>query len=217
MFIPSKPGDPGYAELESYGITDFVMNGEKKSDADNRHSNDPLANAAAGAEFFPMDGVAPFNSAAQKFFDGKSFLELDEKQRGDYFALIVDGSKISDEAERKSLQAFYRGARTRILSVYYKNFPVQSIKRNADGEPILHPGDTHQITNPNVWKDKKLVTGWDIAGFKRPVVMGGRRERRAIAKKTHPYWYEDPIVTLDPSGLPPRRRSRPARDTTTTT
>ena len=25
LFIPSKPGDPGYAELESYGISDYVM------------------------------------------------------------------------------------------------------------------------------------------------------------------------------------------------
>src|SRR5262249_26151494 len=25
VFVPSKPGDPGYAELEQYGITDFVM------------------------------------------------------------------------------------------------------------------------------------------------------------------------------------------------
>ena len=25
VFIPSKPGDPGYADLESHGISDFVM------------------------------------------------------------------------------------------------------------------------------------------------------------------------------------------------
>jgi hypothetical protein len=25
VFIPSRPGDPGYKELESHGITDYVM------------------------------------------------------------------------------------------------------------------------------------------------------------------------------------------------
>ena len=109
-----------------------------------------------------------FNTTAKQFFDGKAFLDLDEKQRGEYLTLIVDGSKIADQEQRTRLQSFFRRARARILTAYYKNYPLQSVKRNAAGEPVLHPGDTHQITNPNLWKDKKLVTGWDIAGYKGP-------------------------------------------------
>ena len=50
LFIPSKPGDPGYQELESHGITNFVM------------------------ESFPADGLDTFNSGARQYFDGKTFL-----------------------------------------------------------------------------------------------------------------------------------------------
>src|SRR5712691_13256731 len=68
-FIPSAAGDPGYKELESYGITDYVMQ--------------KLAAA---------DALEAFNSAAKQFFDGKAFLDLDEKQREQYLALIAEGS-----------------------------------------------------------------------------------------------------------------------------
>src|ERR1700719_550669 len=95
VFVPSKPGDPGYKELESHGITDYVM------------ENLPVT-----------DSLDAFNTAAKQFFDGKSFLDLDEKQREQYLALIVEGSKISDAEQRARLQAFYRGARVRILKVY---------------------------------------------------------------------------------------------------
>src|SRR5690348_8382328 len=92
LFIPSGPGDPGYKELESYGITDHVMN-----------------------DFQAAEAVEVFNTAARQFLDGKTFLELDEKQREQYLALIVDGKAITDAEQRSRLQAFYRGARTRIL------------------------------------------------------------------------------------------------------
>src|SRR5450432_3370864 len=91
VFIPSKPGDPGYAELEEHGITGYVL------------------------EKLPVsDSLDIFNTAAKQFFDGKAFLELDEKQREQYLALIVEGSKITDADQRAHLQTFYRGARSRI-------------------------------------------------------------------------------------------------------
>src|SRR5262245_19848891 len=52
VFIPSKAGDPGYKELESHGISEYVM------------------------EKLPIDSLAVFNSAAKQFFAGKSFLDL---------------------------------------------------------------------------------------------------------------------------------------------
>jgi choline dehydrogenase-like flavoprotein len=176
LFIPSRPADPGYKELEKYGITKYVMQ-----------------NLPAGA-------VEAFNSAAKQFFEGKAFLELGEKQREQYLELIIDGSKIADAELRTRLQTFYRGARARILSVYYQNYPEHEVKRNAQGEPILKPGDTHQITNPNT---KQIVTGWDIAGFKGPLDWEEEERRRAIAKKTLPYWYEGDLVKLANPNKPP--------------
>lgn len=170
LFIPSAPGDPGYKELEPYGITEYVM------------------------QSLPVDALDSFNVAAQQFFDGKKFLELDEGQRGQYLTLIVDGSKIADEVERKSLQALYRGARSRILSVYYKNYPEQQAKRDATGVPISRPGDTHQITNPN---SAKIVSGWDIAGFQGPPDWEEEERLRGEAKKTLPHWYEEDTVKLN--------------------
>jgi choline dehydrogenase-like flavoprotein len=176
VFIPSRPADPGYKDLEKYGITKYVMQ-----------------NLPAGA-------VEAFNSAAKQFFEGKAFLDLDDKQREQYLELIIDGSKISDAELRTRLQGFYRAARARILSVYYKNYPEHEVKRNAQGEPILKPGDTHQITNPNT---KQIVTGWDIAGFQGPLDWEEEERCRAKAKKTLPYWYEGDLVKLANPNKPP--------------
>ena len=174
VFIPSVPGDPGYKELESHGITEYVM------------------------QKLPVtDALEAFNTAAKQFFDGKAFLDLDEKEREQYLALIVDGNKITDTDQRARLQAFYRAARSRILKVYYSNYPVHEVKRNAAGEAILKPGDTHQISNPNLFKDKKLVTGWDIAGYKGPLAWDEEEQLRAKAKKTVDYWYEGDLVNLN--------------------
>jgi choline dehydrogenase-like flavoprotein len=174
VFVPSGPDDPGYKELESHGITDYVMK-----------------------EFPATDMLDAFNTAAKQFLDGKTFLELDEKQREQYLALIADGKGISDAEQRAHLQAFYRGARTRILKVYYSNFPANEVKRNAAGEAILKPGDTHQISNPNLFKDKKLVTGWDVAGFKGPLGWEEEEKVRSEAKKQVDYWFEGDLVKLD--------------------
>jgi len=178
VFIPSKPGDPGYKELESHGITGYVM------------------------ESFPAEALDVFNGIAQQFFEGKSFLDLDGTQREQYLALIADGSRIADADQRARLQRFYRSARARILSVYYKNYPFHEAKRNAEGEPILQPGDTHQITSPNVWKDKKIVTGWDVAGYKGPLGWEEEEQVRAKAKKTADHWVDGDVVKLENSRPP---------------
>ena len=172
LFVPSRPGDPGYRELEPYGITDYVM-----KDLD-----------------LPDNAAETFNNAAREHFDGKAFLDLDEKQREQYLEMIIDGSKIADAEQRARLQTFFRGARARILSVYYRNYPEHEVKRNAQGEPILKPGDLHQITNPNT---KKIVTGWDIAGYKGQLTWEQEEEARAAAKKSGNYWFEGDLVKLN--------------------
>ncbi len=169
VFIPSASGDPGYKELESHGITDYVL------------------------QSLPLDNAATFNAVAQQFFAGKSFLDLDEKQRMEYAGIVADGSKITDDTQRAQLQAFYRGARSRILTVFYKNYPQQAAARDAAGVPIVKAGNTHQYTNPNT---KELVTGWDIAGFKGPPDWNEEEQLRAKAKKELPYWYEGDLVRL---------------------
>ncbi len=180
VFVPSKPGDAGYKELEVYGITDYVM------------QELPVANT-----------LDAFNTAAKQFFDGKSFLDLDEKQREEYLGLIADGSKITDENQRKSLQACYRGARFRILTTYYKNYPEHQVKRNAAGDPILKPGDIHQtlweFENPNT---KKIQTGWDVTGQKRLISWEEEERLRAKAKKEWNYWFDDYLVKLNDSRPP---------------
>jgi len=174
VFIPSKAGDPGYKELESHGITDYVLQ-----------------------KFEVADSLEAFNAAAKQFFDGKSFLELDEAQRGQYLGLVADGSKITDADQRKQLQAFYRGARQRILRVYYSNYPAHEIKRDAAGAAILRPGEMHQISNPNLFKPKGLVTGWDVAGFKGPMGWEEEEQLREKAKKNSNYWIEGYLAKLD--------------------
>ena len=186
LFIPSRPGDPGYKDLEQHGITEYVL------------KNLPVGGRAIAGEGevheIGGDGIlGEFNNAAKQFFEGKSFLELEEQQKERYLELILDGSKIADAKLRTQLQTFYRASRTRILTVYYRNYPEHEVKRNAQGEPILKPGDTHQITNPNT---TKIVTGWDVAGFKGPMDWEEEEQRRAMMKKMHPYWYEGDLVKL---------------------
>src|SRR5579864_8479293 len=57
LFIPSRPEDPGYKDLESYGITEYIL------------------------QKFPTDAIQPFNDSAKEFFSGKTFLELDDRQQ----------------------------------------------------------------------------------------------------------------------------------------
>ena len=195
LFIPSKAGDAGYQELESHGITAYVM------------------------QNFPVDGIEAFNNGARQSSNGKTFLELDEKGRADYLKLVSEGSTVTDQGDgrnligpdagqpsriadvelRMKLHAFYRASRRRILQVYYSNFPEHEVKRDAANVPILKPGDTHQQINPNT---KTLVTGWDIADYDSTMNWEEEQKARATAKKNLSYWYEGDLIRLDPKRPP---------------
>jgi hypothetical protein len=123
-----------------------------------------------------------FNRASAKYFGGRTFLELTDSQREDYLRLIIDGSKFDDKAALKALQRTYRQVRTAVFTIFYQNFPENVVARDDHGVPILKPGDKHQITNPNT---KRLVTGWDIAGFGAQMTWEEEEERREKFKK---YW-----------------------------
>ncbi|MGH9902213.1 MAG: hypothetical protein ACRD68_10445, partial [Pyrinomonadaceae bacterium] len=159
--IPTDPGDPGYKSLEPYGITGEVMKGlEAVTDAD----------------------LDAFDKGSAPFFGGRSFLRLTESQRAEYLRLVTDGSKFTDEARLKTLRDVYGRTRARVFAVFYQNYPENVIPRDREGAPILRRGDTHQITNPNT---KKIVTGWDIAGFAGPMTWEEEEARRARFRK---YW-----------------------------
>lgn len=153
--IPTDPGDPGYRSLEPYKITEEVMKG---------------LGAIRDAD------LEAFNSASGEFFSGRTFLQLTELQRADYLRLIIDGSRFADKARLRTLQRIYRQTRTRVFDVYYRNYPENVIARDADGVPILRPGDRHQITNPNT---RRLRTGWDVTGFRGQMTWEEEEAARA--------------------------------------
>ena len=206
LFIPSRPGDPGYKELEPQGITDYVLRD------------------------FPVDGIETFNAAARESFGGKTFLELDEAQKTEYLQLVVGSTRvagrdrpadgraleppedfsgakpappartITNAEQRTRVVRFYRTARVRILRAYYSNFPEHRLQRDAQGVPIARPGETHQNYNPNT---KTVVTGWDVAGYPGPPATWAEEEKlRAEAKKKLPHWFEGDLVALNPKRPP---------------
>ena len=179
LFVPSAPGDPGYRDLESHGITEYVLQGL------------PMATAEGGG---PSEVVRDFNDLAEQFFQGRTFLQLDWDQRAQYLQKIIAGSEITDSTKRQQLQGFYRLARIRVFTVYYQNYPEHEIERNERGEAVLAVNDhAHQVTNPNT---KELVTGWDQVGFAGPLTWEEEQRQRALMKKLHSYWYEGDLVKL---------------------
>src|SRR6185295_8479976 len=121
------------------------------------------------------------NESAKEHFGGKRFLDLDAKQREEYLHTIMDEHKITDAALRKDLMGFYRAARSRIMTVYYQNYPESAPKHKPNGEVVFAPGDTNQSTpNPNT---TKVVTGWDVAGYAGPVNGPEETQLREMMKK----------------------------------
>lgn len=157
--IPSDSDDPGYRTLEPYNITAEVMK---------------------GLSGITDDDVELVNKSSAPFFGDKTFLQLNEAERADYLRLIIEGSKISDKRVLGRLQLVYRLTRIRVLLVYYQNYPEHRIPRDSDDVPILPPGDTHQITNPNT---TRLFTGWDLSSFHGPLTWEEEERRRAYYKK----------------------------------
>ncbi len=188
LFVPSAPGDPGYKDLEKHGITEYVL------------KNLPVGEGGL------LEG---FNETAKQFFGGKSFLELDEKQKEQYLELVLDEHKIADPKVRSQLLAFYRAARRRILTVYFQNYPEHEVKHNPDGTIVFKPGDTHQITNPNT---KNIVTGWDITGHRGPLDWEEEEYQRELMKKTLHHWDEGDYVRLDGTAAAPAIKTSDGND-----
>jgi len=117
------------------------------------------------------EDLARFDEGARARY-GRGFVELEETERGEYFESVAEaGGK-----PREVLIA----VRGRVFTVYYGNYPEHAMARDNTGAPILAPGDRHQITNPNT---KRLVTGWDVAGFMGPLTWEEEERRREIVKR----------------------------------
>jgi len=156
--IPSAPSDPGYKDLEWYGITDEVNRRlEELSDAD--------------VDLFNKASIGPFK---------KKFTELSDSQRSEYFTLLLQAGSFKNEPLQKKLQEVYSATREMIFTVYYQNFPEDHWPRDANRVPMLKPGDEHQITNPNT---TAVVTGWDLAGYAGPLTWEEEERRRKFFKK----------------------------------
>ena len=152
VLIPSDPGDPGYKTLEPYNITAEVMRDLPVSDEE----------------------LVLLNSQAGELFSGKTFLQLKERERESYFDSVFAGDR------GENLRRILGRIRQRVFRVFYKNYPEHALPRDRQGVPILPPGDTHQITNPNT---KGLATGWDVSGFMGPLTWEEEQRRRSIVEK----------------------------------
>jgi hypothetical protein len=161
--IPSDQGDPGYRDLEKYHITKEVM---KELPLDNRQ-------------------LEAFDAAARGLL-GMSFCKLSEGLKERFLFQVIEGNDFEDPDLLGVCRDVYELSRSRIFRLYYQNFPENKVLRNRDDVPILKPGDTHQITNPNT---KAVVTGWDIANYGGPMSWEEEEERRARFKRIH--WHED--------------------------
>ncbi|HWP44742.1 MAG TPA: hypothetical protein VNO14_15950 [Blastocatellia bacterium] len=161
--IPSAPGDPGYRDLEWYGIAEAV---ERWMD---EMSDDDLA-------LFNSSSAGPLK---------KEFTKLSEQERADYFNMILKEGSFKDEALQGKLKAVYDATREAVFTVYYQNFPQNSWPRDSNGVPLLRPGDTRQITNPST---QEVFTGWDLAGYAGPLTWEEEERRRNFFKKIR--WQE---------------------------
>ena len=156
--IPSTKGDPGYRDLEWYGITAEVSRRlEELSDED----------------------LAYFNQSSIPGL-GKPFDYLAEPKRAEYLRQVLKSGGFSDEAQQKKLKEIYSHARELIFIVYYQNFPEDHWPRDASRVPLLRAGDEHQITNPNT---SAVVTGWDVTGYSGPLTWEEEERRRNLFKK----------------------------------
>lgn len=160
--IPSKPGDPGFKELEPQGIAEKVNSVLR-----------PLRD----------DAFMKFNEASKPFFKGRTFVDLGAEERAQFLNKVIEAKEITDNDVRR----VYRFTRITVLKIFYSNFPENKIPRDEDGIPILKTGDgeLHQITTPNT---TKLATGWDIAGYRGPLTWEMEEQLRAKVEKVH--WHD---------------------------
>ena len=173
--IPSKPGDPGFKDLESQGITQAVS----------------TSLASLGDEI-----LGNFNQASGQFFQGRTFVELSEEERAQFLKMVIAGEQFTDKSAAAALKRVFKLVRVAVFTVFYSNFPENKVARDAAGTPLVKPGDLHQITTPNT---KELVTGWDIAGYRGPLTWEREQQMRTRMQQVH--WHdnlEDLIVRYRP-------------------
>jgi hypothetical protein len=173
VIIPTDgPSYPGYRRLEEHGISARVLDQLRHLD-----------------RVTPAD-LTLFNESARNF-TGKNFLESDASGRGSYLEVLfagTDGPKTRlDAATMKSLQRTLKLSRDRILTVFYRNFPYDTVDRDENGFPI--PNRPHEIFD---LKKTNLVTGWDVAGHRGPLSWVEEEDRRNRFKKI--LWSEENTV-----------------------
>lgn len=156
--IPSSPNDPGYRDLEWYGITDEV----------NRRLEE-LADEDLGL----------FNQSAVDLLH-KPFVDLSASERSDYLNRLFQPGSVRDPVLQDKLKDIVKRAREAVFTVYYQNFPEDHCAHDARRVPLLRPGDEHEITNPGT---AGLVTGWDVTGYAGPLTWEEEERRRKYFKK----------------------------------
>ncbi len=119
--IPSRPGDPGFVDLEPHGIVQAVSN--------------TLVSLADSL-------LKRLNQAPKPIFQGRTFVELDQDERVTFLKRVI-------ASEDAALKRVYKLVRVAVFNVFYSNFPEHRVARDGEGVPLLQPGDRHQITNPN--------------------------------------------------------------------
>jgi hypothetical protein len=161
--IPSAPGDPGYKDLEWHGIS---------------------AEVERRMEGVTDDDLKLFNDSSVTGF-GKKFTELSEVDRASYFNRIIMPDGFADKPLQDKLRAVYSNTREAVFLTYYQNYPQDRWPFDGKRVPLLKPGDTHQITNPNT---PAIPTGWDLSGYAGPLTLEEEERRRNFFKKIR--WQE---------------------------
>ena len=161
--IPSTLVDPGYKDLEWYGITEEI----------NRR-----------LEEFPDADLELFNKSSAGSF-GSLFTQLPSDRRADYFNQILQAGGFNDDTLQKKLKEVYSHVREIVFTVYYQNFPEDHWPHDANSVPLRGPDAEHQITNPST---PGIVTGWDQAGYAGPLTWAEEERRRNYFKKIR--WQE---------------------------
>ena len=194
--IPTyEPDYLGYRRLEKYGITEEVLKGLKGLGKKDFLTFNAVSKDFFGKPFMELDeekradyvdfvmslfpegsfGVSDFNALSRTESHNRDVSDLVES------AELIDEPKELDKQVAMVLQRIFKLCRTRVLTVFYRNFPYHTIERDAEGMPI--PTDQeHQIINPN---KSDIITGWDIANFRGPLSWEEELERRDRFMKIH--------------------------------
>lgn len=161
--IPSSQESPGFKSLEPQGIAKELVS-QLSSITDEQ------------IDLFDKGSAALF---------GKVFTQLNAEGRAAYLrAILANDPKLGEKAQTQKLQTVLRLTKTRVMTLFYQNFPEDRVKRDAKGNPAPRPNDTHQDFNPNT---KALKTAWDTTGFGGPLSWEQEQERRRVLG---PLWAE---------------------------